>query len=139
MVTGLKADIREPVKEQLQNYTQTEDSIQRLEIVQDWYRDSAKLTVPLKDVEITISDAKKERFKGVSGNTPLEIKIEHGPYLLTVNKQNYVLIRERNESKNSVSVSVEPSAVLSPILLIMIPTTNISNNISSAAVANDNN
>jgi len=77
--------------------------------VQDWYRESAKLTVPLKDVEVSVSDSDKEKFKGISGETPIEVKIERGLYSLKVSKQNYVLIREKNESTETIPIELPVS------------------------------
>ena len=119
--TGLKIDVREPAPDQYRIFKRTEDTITKLQIIQDWYRDSRRYTLPLKDVSLSISDGKREQFKGMTADTPLEIKLERGTFSIRLIHQGYQLITERMEKKDNVTVTIEPSSNYTSIMLVMIP------------------
>ncbi len=120
-VSGLKIDIREPVPEQLQVFKKSEDTVSKLQIIQDWYRDSQKFTMPLKDVALSISDGKREQFRGATADIPMEIKLDRGSFIIRLRRPGYKLVTEKMEIKDSSDVTIELASSYIPVLLIMIP------------------
>lgn len=121
-ITGLRVDIREPIQEQVAIYRKTEDSIQRLQIIQDWHRESETLAVPLKNVELSVTDGKEMKINEKSGVAPLNIKTPRGLFTLKVNYPKYMIVNEKVGAKDGIVVAVEPAQAFTPVILIMIPT-----------------
>jgi PPM family protein phosphatase len=120
-VTGLLIDVREPTPAQYQIFKKSDDTVTKLEIIQDWYRGNNQYTLPLKNVNLSISIGRGEKFQGMTTDVPLEIKLEGGSFVIRLHRQGYKLITRKMEITDSVNVSIESSSNYMPLTLIMIP------------------
>ena len=122
-VTGVSLDIRAPSPEQLSVFSRAEDSIQRLQTLQDWKIDKRNNTVPLENVQVLVEENGKDQFlfKGLSGAQPLEVKLKHGNYTIHLKYPGYRIISDEPENTNDIPMNVEPGTELKPLVVIMIP------------------
>lgn len=120
-ITGMTVDVRVPIEEQAHLYASSDDSVQKLQIIQDWQRKKTTLTQPLTDVEVVIEKDGKEKYRGLSGGTPVEIKLEKGQYTVRASYKNYRILGETLQLKDSITVNVEPAESYRSIDIIMIP------------------
>lgn len=120
-VTAVRVDVRVPMEEQLAQFRKSEDTIAKLQMIQDWIREQDRTTAALPNVEILLLKDGKEQYRGLSGGTPLEVKLARGTYTLQVHYANYRIITEKMETKNTLAVDVEPSESAQPVLVLMVP------------------
>ncbi|MHB9155486.1 MAG: PP2C family protein-serine/threonine phosphatase [Endomicrobiales bacterium] len=120
-ITGLRVDIRTPSEEQMSEYNNCEDTVQRLQMIQDWNSDRGQHTLPLRNVEIILTREGKEQFRGLTGGSPLEVRVDRGIYQMHFSYANYRILTEKMESKDILTVSVEPSEALRPVVIILVP------------------
>lgn len=120
-ITGMTIDVRVPIDEQVRLYSLSDDSVQKLQIIQDWQRKKATLTQPFADAEILIEKDGKEKYRGLSGVVPVEVKLEKGQYIVHATYKNYRILSETMQLKDSIMVNVEPAESYRSIDIIMIP------------------
>lgn len=121
-VTDLKIEVRVPLKEELAQFRKSDDTVAKLQMIQDWLRDKSGRTTALPGVEIILFRDGKERFKSMSGEVPVEATaLDSGVYMLEARLDGYLIMNERMETKNMTAVHVEPSESVKPVTLLMVP------------------
>jgi len=78
-------------------------------------------TVPLKGAQISISDGKREQFRGMTTEDPMEIKLERGSYVIRPSYFGYYMVTDKMVKKDSYDIAVEPSTNYLSVILILIP------------------
>jgi protein phosphatase len=120
-ISGIVLDVRIPTKTQITSFKNAEDTIQKLQLIQDWKRDKDTATTPFENVEIILEKDGEERFKGLSGLSPREVNLPRGDYTMYLKHKEYKMITDSMALADKMSVHVEPAAALKPVLIIMIP------------------
>ncbi|MCX5778915.1 MAG: protein phosphatase 2C domain-containing protein [Elusimicrobia bacterium] len=121
-ITGVQLFVRTPTAEQQTLFKNSgDDIIQKLQLLQDWQRESDRLTEPLENVQIVVLSNEKEEFKGISNADGAAIKVPRGTYWLTLRYPGYSIISEKIERRDTVAVTVESATALKPMTVIMLP------------------
>ncbi|MEI8218147.1 MAG: hypothetical protein WCG51_03760, partial [Elusimicrobiota bacterium] len=121
-ITGVQLFVRTPTAEQQTLFKNAgDDIIQKLQLLQDWQRESDRLTEPLENVQIVVLANEKEEFKGISNADGAAIKVPRGTYWLTLRYPGYSIISEKIERRDTVAVTVESATALKPMTVIMLP------------------
>jgi serine/threonine protein phosphatase PrpC len=121
-VTGVQLFVRTPIAEQRELFLNAgADTIQKLQIIQDCFREPHRLTEPLESVQIIVLSNAKEEFKGISNLNGTEIKIPRGTHWLTLWYPGYSIITEKMELRDTIPITVESAAALKPMTVIMLP------------------
>jgi hypothetical protein len=121
-ITGVQLFVRTPIAEQRELFKNAGgDTIQKLQIIQDWLREPSRMTEPLESVQILVLSNEKEEFKGISSAAGTAIKVPRGTYWLTLRYPGYSIITEKTERRDTVTVSVESATALKPMTVIMLP------------------
>jgi serine/threonine protein phosphatase PrpC len=121
-VTGVQLFVRTPTAEQLALFKNAgDDTIQKLQIFQDWLREPNRLTEPLESVQMIVLSNEKEEFNGISNANGTDIKMPRGVHWLTLYYPAYSIITEKLERRDTVPVTVESAAALKPMTVIMLP------------------
>lgn len=121
-LTGIRLDVRMPTDAELASFRRAEDSIQKLQLIQDWFKNCQTATVPLENVAVVITGNGKEQFKGMSSEkAPLDVPLPLGSCTIRLTYRNYRIITPKMELVGTLSSSVEPGATFKPVLAIMLP------------------
>lgn len=120
-ISGMRISVRTFVKSKMDEFLATEDKISKLQIIQDCIKNSEEFTVAMPNVEIMIEKGTQNLYMGISGNSPLEVKIPKGKYIVTLTYPNYKVLNDKYELKDSVIVNLESSGALTDTLFYMLP------------------
>jgi len=136
-VSGIKLDIRTPNetytkdiiearKKALEGKSENIQSEGRMKYVELWkevLKDLQGCTVPLSNVQISISEKEGlNKFVGVSSTIPLEIRLPKGEYAMNLTYMDYKILNESNYFLiNLKNLSFEFSGDLLPETVIMFP------------------
>ena len=124
-VCGIKLDIRTLPQDKIDEIINTEDKDAKMQILQDCLTDNQNL-IPMSNVSISLSLNDKNKFMGVSGYEPLDIKLPKGNYLMLLSYPNYKILNNKFELVDTMFVSFEDSNKLSDLFIIMVPEKNFS-------------
>ncbi|MGA2091116.1 MAG: protein phosphatase 2C domain-containing protein [Endomicrobiales bacterium] len=121
-VTGVELSVRTPNVEQLKLYKDLgDDTIQKLQLIQDWFKEPNRLTEPLENAQIIVLSNEREEFKGMSTLSGVPIKISRGTYWLTLWYPGYSIMTEKMERRDTIPIVIESATSLKPMIVIMLP------------------
>jgi protein phosphatase len=120
-VSGIVLDVRVPLPAQLAAFRRAEDNIQRMQIVQDWYRKKDQLTEPLDKAQVSVAVNGSEQYQADTGTVPMDIRLPVGAGMVRVRYRNYSLIGDRMEVTDAVPVAIEIGVAFKPVTVIMVP------------------
>ena len=119
-VSGISLDIRTLPREKLEEILKTKDKVFRLQILQECLIDYENL-LPMPNVTIEIRLGDQNKFMGVSGYKPTDVKLPRGTYLVLLSYPDYKILDGNLELKDSVEVYLESAEKLSNLSVIMVP------------------
>lgn len=120
-VSGIKLDIRTLPQDKIDEIKNTEDKVFKMQLLQDCLVNFEQTLVPMSDVIVSLSLGERNKFMGVSGYEPLEIKLPRGTYLMTLSYPNYKILNSKFELVDTLDVSLEGAESLSDLFIIMVP------------------
>jgi len=120
-VSGVSLEIRAPSKAQIEEFENAQDSVSRLQLIQDWQKNKNILTAPVSDVFVTVKGKNEEEFSGISGLNPLDIELEKGSHEINVKYPGYKIITDKMELKDSINVTLEYGETFRTVVLIIVP------------------
>ncbi|MDR3256545.1 MAG: protein phosphatase 2C domain-containing protein [Endomicrobium sp.] len=120
-ISGLKLDVRRVRSERVDLIMSAADRISRLELLQETIKQKNKYTSPLPNVQILIEEKTGlNKFVGISGESPLEIKLPKGDYTMTLSYSGYKMLDGDYNLVNSVNLVLELSEKLKFETVIML-------------------
>jgi protein phosphatase len=122
--TGMNLQVRTINADYLARIDQTYDKVYKLELLADAIKNPELYTSPLENVQITVEDKipqSPNKFLGLSGASPLEIRLPAGSYVLTATYPGYKIFDEALEAKDNLNINLEMSGALRDITIIMMP------------------
>jgi protein phosphatase len=120
-IAGVQLDVRTPSPAQLAAFRRADDSIQKLQLIQDWFRNKERTTEPLHNFSVAVTENGQVQLSGVTGKSPLDIKLPVGGCSIRLGYKNYKIITERMALVGELQIPVEMGASLQPVVVIMIP------------------
>ena len=120
-VSGMMISVRTLEKSKMDELLLAKDKIAKMQIIQDSIGNLNDFTVVMSNVEIMIENNNQNIYMGLSGDEPLEVKIPKGRYVVTLTYPNYKVLNDKFELKDSVTVNLETSGVLTNTVFIMLP------------------
>ncbi len=126
-VSGISLDIRTLPKEKLDEILKTKDKVFKMQILQECLLDYDNL-LPMPNVTIEIKLGEQNKFMGVSGYKPTDVKLPKGTYLLLLSYPDYKILDGNFELQDSIEVYLENAEKLSNLSVIMIPEKDFINN-----------
>ncbi len=120
-ISGIKLNIRTLSREKMEEMHKTQDRVFKMQIYQDCLNNPDLFTVPMSNVTVMLESAGQNKFMGLSGYIPLDIKLPKGKYLMTLTYPSYKIMDQNLQLKNSIGVYLENSGSLTDMLVIMIP------------------
>lgn len=126
-VSGISLDIRTLPKEKLDELLQTKDKVFKMQILQECLLDYDNL-LPMPNVTIEIKLGDQNKFMGVSGYKPTDVKLPKGTYSLLLSYPDYKILDGNFELQDSMDVYLENAEKLSNLSVIMIPEKDFINN-----------
>ena len=91
-----------------------------MQILQDCLTNFEQTLVPISNVIVSLSLKDKNKFMGISGYKPLEIKLPKGTYLMTLSYPNYKILNSKFELVDTLDVSLESAQNLYSLFVIMV-------------------
>lgn len=119
-VSGINLDIRTLPNEKVAELVRTTDKVFRMQILQDCVKNYDTLLTPMPNVTISVMLSDQNKFMGLSGYKPTEIKLPRGTYLLTLSYPGYKILDENFKLKDSIEVYLESAENLSDLSVIMV-------------------
>jgi PPM family protein phosphatase len=118
-VSGIQLEVRTPAQGPWDAFKRSEDTIQRMQLVQDWLREKERHTVFLPEVSVTVVESGKEIYTAVSGTAPLTIDLKHGVYTVNLSCRGYRIMTERIQRKDDIEIPVEAGETHKQVTLLM--------------------
>jgi hypothetical protein len=117
----LQLEIRTPKAEEMAIFQKCDDTIQKLQMIQDWKRDKEKYTTPLKDVNLLLFKENKEIYRAITGEIPVKVKVGKGVYTLRCVSGHHAIISDRLDMQMEATITIGLSENPKQVLLIMLP------------------
>lgn len=119
-ISGIKLDIRTLPQNKIDEIRSTEEKVAKMQILQDCLTNFEQTLVPISNVIVSLSLKDKNKFMGISGYKPLEIKLPKGTYLMTLSYPNYKILNSKFELVDTLDVSLESAKNLYSLFVIMV-------------------
>ena len=119
-ISGIKLDIRTLPQNKIDEIRSTEEKVAKMQILQDCLTNFEQTLVPISNVIVSLSLKDKNKFMGISGYKPLEIKLPKGTYLMTLSYPNYKILNSKFELVDTLDVSLESAQNLYSLFVIMV-------------------
>ncbi len=119
-ISGIKLDIRTLPQHKIDEIRSTEGKVAKMQILQDCLTNFEQTLVPISNVIVSLSLKDKNKFMGISGYKPLEIKLPKGTYLMTLSYPNYKILNSKFELVDTLDVSLESAQNLYSLFVIMV-------------------
>ncbi len=126
-VSGINLDIRTLNTDKISEIVSTEDKVFKMQILQEVLNNIDTFTVAMPNVTVTLSLEGQNKFMGLSGYKPLDIKLPRGKYLMTLNYAGYKILDENFKLKDSVDIYLENSNGLFNKTIIMVSEKDFNN------------
>ena len=126
-VSGISLDIRTLSKEKLEEIVNTKDKVFKMQILQECLLQHEDL-LPLPNVAIEIKLGDQNKFMGVSGYKPTDIKLPKGTYSLSLSYPDYKILDGSFNLKDSMEIYLEAAERLASLFVIMVPEKDFINN-----------
>jgi hypothetical protein len=126
-VSGISLDIRTIPKEVLEEILNTENKVFRMQALQECIIQYDNL-LPMPNVTISITLGNQNKFMGVSGYKPTQIKLPRGTYLLALSYPDYKMLDGNFNLVDSMEVYLESAENLANLSVIMVPEKEFINN-----------
>ena len=120
-ISGIKIEVRSPSKEQVDEFQRSNDTVNKLQMIQDWQKDKGVLTAAVSDVYITVKGHNEEEFSGISGLKALDIELPKGNHEISVRYPGFKILTDKMEFKDSVNITLEFGDSLRAVVLIIVP------------------
>ena len=125
-VSGISLDIRTLPKEKIEEILNTKDKVFQMQILQECLLQYEEL-LPMPNVTIEIKLGEQNKFMGVSGYKPTDVKLPKGTYLLLLSYPDYKILDGNFNLKDSMEVYLENAEKLSKLSVIMVPEKDFTN------------
>lgn len=126
-VSGINLDVRTINSDKMTEIINTEDKVFKLQILQEVLNNIDTFTVAMPNVTVTLSFEGQNKFMGLSGYKPLDIKLPTGKYLMSLDYSGYKILDENFKLKDAVDVYLENSNGLFGKIVIMVPEKDFGN------------
>lgn len=120
-ISGMRIYVKTLEKSKIDELALAQDRVTKMQIVQDCINNSEDYTVPMSNVEVMIENNNQNLYMGLSSNTPLEVRLPKGKYVVTLTYPDYKVLNDKFELKESITVNLESSGSLTETLFIMLP------------------
>lgn len=120
-ISGMRIYVKTLEKSKIDELALAQDRVAKMQIVQDCINNSEDYTVPMSNVEVMIENNNQNLYMGLSSNTPLEVRLPKGKYVVTLTYPDYKVLNDKFELKESITVNLESSGSLTETLFIMLP------------------
>ncbi|MBR3627460.1 MAG: serine/threonine-protein phosphatase [Elusimicrobia bacterium] len=126
-VSGVSLEIKTLSKEKINEIINTKDKVFRMQILQECFLNYDVDLIAMPNVTISITLGDQNKFMGVSGYKPTDIKLPRGTYLLTLSYPDYKILDGNFNLKDSMEIYLESSEKLSSLSVIMVPEKEFTN------------
>ena len=120
-VYGINLDVRTINSDKITEIINTEDKVFKMQILQEVLNNIDAFTIAMPNVTVTLSFEGQNKFMGLSGYKPLDIKLPTGKYLMSLDYSGYKILDENFKLKESVDIYLENSSGLFSKTVIMVP------------------
>lgn len=126
-VSGVSLEIKTLPREKINEIINTKDKVFRMQILQECFLNYDLDLISMPNVTISITLGDQNKFMGVSGYKPTDIKLPRGTYLLTLSYPDYKILDGNFNLKDSMEIYLESSEKLSSLSVIMVPEKDFTN------------
>ncbi len=121
-VLGIGLSVRVPDNEQLKNYYSKKDRIEKLMLIEAWYKNIEKNTVPVEGIRFEIRD-KNNIYEVISNTGSVNVNISgSGLTEISLVDKNYVMLDDKSyQTIESIQTLVEPADSYLPVVVILVP------------------
>lgn len=120
-VSGINLDVRTINADKITEIINTEEKVFKMQILQEVLNNVDTFTTPMPNVTVALSVEGQNKFMGLSGYKPLDIKLPRGKYLMSLEYSGYKILDENFNLQDSIDIYLEDSNGLFNKTIIMVP------------------